>query len=367
VSAGPKIHQYHPFARRYDAVTNHMRAVRQWLKEVGIGGEVFARDCRGVEGEIGTFSPDAIGKNDWLLIHHSLGDQGLDAVLAAPGGKALVYHNITPAKYLAHDAHLAKLAKLGRQQLKQFLGKTTIHFADSHYNAFELEEHGLGPVKLLPLLDLSGETTRVRRRLPSSTNKRILFVGRIAPHKAQAELVKVLYFLKKSSALDFTLVLVGSEDPLYGRYVRGLIKSLGLSSAVEWHAHVSDEKLQAIYDGCDAFLSLSRHEGFGIPLVEAIRHELPVFAWWRAGVTETMGGAGVGLLTSRPHRVAEVLLQTLLDTEAVDAVLAGQAERWLQLQRFQNKATAQKTLSRLVKHSPAKSKDLFTTVDDVLL
>ncbi len=319
----------------------------KWLKPLGAQGKIFARDRRGAEADVEVFNPAAIGDDDWLLIHHSMGDERLDSVLSAPGNKALVYHNITPVPYLNHDAHLSKMARLGREQLGQFRGRVKLSYAVSQFNGFELEEAGLGPVKLLPLLDLSTVPAPGGREPRATSKRKLLFVGRIAPHKAQAELVKVLHFLRQNSALDYRLALVGSEDPIYGRYVRGLAKGLGLMPWVEWHSKVSDAELANLYRDADAFVSLSRHEGFGVPLTEAMQHSLPVFALWKTGVIETMGGAGVGLLTAKPYRVAEIVHQTLLSRDALDAIQAGQLQRWESLVRFQCGKTAQKALARL--------------------
>ncbi len=342
------IHQYHACARPFDAVTSHMISIQAWLKEIGIGGEIFAHDRKGAELVVNDPCTHDFLPTEVLLIHHSQGNPQLESVLKLPCKKSLVYHNITPAKYFGHDAFMAKMANLGRQQLRQYQGKVQAVYADSQFNAFEIEDHGLGPVHLLPLLDLTSAEGPALFRKPATTTKRLLFVGRITPHKAQAELVKILFYLREDSALDFRLTLVGSEDPLYGRYVRSLVKALGLSSAVEFRTKVEQIELEKVYLQSDAFICLSQHEGFGIPLVEAIRFGVPVFALRKTAVTETMGGAGVGLLTKKPHRVSEIIRQALLDDKVITAILESQAERWLQLRRFQCRKNGQKILSRLL-------------------
>ncbi len=344
-----KIFHYHAHAHSFDAVTNHMLSLQKWMAEVGVQGEVLAHHIRGVEGKVKPFGSVKLADDDFLFIHHSQGNPELPKVLASNGRKALVYHNITPPKFFTHDGLGAKMAKLGRDQLSLFKGVAKIIFADSQFNAFEIEEWGLGPVKLLPLLDLHSLPSPVFSRRSRSTTKRLLFVGRLSPHKAQAELVKVLYYLRKESALDFRLTLVGSQDPLYGRYVKSLAKALGLAGHVHFFEKIEDAALQKIYSESDAFVSLSRHEGFGIPLTEAIRFGVPVFALWRAAVNETMGGAGVGFLTTKPHRVAEIVRQSLLDPEILEAILKGQQEQWKRLCRLQSKKVAQKALCRLLK------------------
>lgn len=344
-----RVFHYHLHARPFDAVTNHMLALKGWLAEVGVEGEVLAHNIRGLEGEVKPFGSVTIAEDDYLFIHHSQGNPELPAVLDSPGKKALVYHNVTPAKYFSHDAFSAGLARLGREQLSLFKEKAHAFFAVSQFNAFEIEEWGLGPVKLLPLLDLKSTEMPKIEVGPRSTVKKLLFVGRLSPHKAQAELVKVLYYLKKESALDFRLALVGSQDPLYGRYVKSLAKALGIGNAVQVHEKLDNAALQKLYRESDAYLSLSRHEGFGVPLVEAIRFGVPVFSLWKSGVTETMGGSGVGFLTTKPHRVAEMVRQALLDEEILKAMLEGQREQWKHLCRFQDKKVAQRAICRLIK------------------
>ncbi|TMG62442.1 MAG: glycosyltransferase family 4 protein, partial [Chloroflexi bacterium] len=91
------------------------------------------------------------------------------------------------------------------------------------------------------------------------------------------------------------LVLVGAfrDQPQFHARVVALIERLGLGGAVHFAGGVEDASLLAYYRAATAFVSLSEHEGFGVPLLEAMRFRLPVVAYNAAAIGETVGAAGV--------------------------------------------------------------------------
>src|SRR5581483_8916951 len=108
---GPRVHQLLSGAGPYDAITNQALAWRRILEGWGWAGEVAAdsRDpavgpaVRDAAGLAGRMAPD-----DALVIHYSAYAPGLEEALALPQRKLLVYHNITPARYLwEHEPYVA--------------------------------------------------------------------------------------------------------------------------------------------------------------------------------------------------------------------------------------------------------------------
>jgi L-malate glycosyltransferase len=95
-----------------------------------------------------------------------------------------------------------------------------------------------------------------------------------------------------------------SASDAYSRFLRRLIESLALEDHVELVGSVSDTDLDAHYRAADVFVCLSDHEGFGVPLLEAMRHRVPVVALSAAAVPETVGDAGLLLSDKDPVRVA---------------------------------------------------------------
>jgi glycosyltransferase involved in cell wall biosynthesis len=90
---------------------------------------------------------------------------------------------------------------------------------------------------------------------------------------------------------------------------------------------VTDWELAAYYRTASVYLSLSEHEGFAVPLLEAMASGVPVFAYQSTAVTETLGGAGVSWSPKDMEFAAELLGQVAFDPELRSAVIAGQYAR----------------------------------------
>ena len=133
------------------------------------------------------------------------------------------------------------------------------------------------------------------RALVAGVHSKLLFVGRISPNKRQDELIRMLAYYRRCIDPEALLVLVGShrDQPQYYARLRALAEALGLGGAVRFTGSVTLPQLLAYYKSASAFVSLSEHEGFGVPLLESMYLGLPVVALDAAAVGETMGGAGV--------------------------------------------------------------------------
>ncbi len=310
-----------------------MLLIQKALKEVGIGGDIFARHVRPDPWKgARLFSEKLIWNCDLLLIHHSQGSPWLNRVLGIEVPKALIYHNITPAEYFRHDSYIANLSRLGRAQLLLLQKEVKRAFGDSKYNLKELEELGFKNPERFPLLDLEHFSISKRKETQA---KRFLFVGKITPHKNQALLVKVFFYLRKILPTSPQLCLVGGSDPLYGRYVRLLIQLLGLQEHVALSGKATNEDLDEHYKYSDAYISMSLHEGFGVPLVEAMRFGLPVFALPHAAIPETLGKAGFRIKGHHPLRIAQQIAADIQNEELRRQVLQAQIQRFKELQKTQ--------------------------------
>lgn len=357
------IHQFHYSITRSDAVSNQMFFIQQSLKEIGIGGEIFAKEIKDIPASRARpLEAQALWGCDLLLLHHSQGNPALDQILKVDVPKALIYHNITPEKFFRHDPYIAGLCRLGRKQLPQIRRAVIANFADSQYNSWELETQGFPRSPKLPLFDIGSGVPAIRKKKRAKGAARtLLFVGKLAPHKNQALLVKVCYYLNHFTGEPWDLVLVGGKDPIYGEYVRSLAKVLGVSSHVHIAGRADDRDLERYYRQADAFVCLSLHEGFCIPLIEAMKAGVPVFALPVAAVKETLGGAGLQLKTQKPHRIAAIIAAALEKNAYPRAILSTQKKRLQQMRPLQSKQRVQKICSKLVevlRSSPGKPVDL---------
>lgn len=335
------VHQFLSTARPRDAITNQAVLVREALAERGIRGEIFAAHRNpGAASLAHGFPSTKLWNCDLLLLHHGTGYPGLGRLLKIPVPKQLVYHNITPESFFPHDRMVARLCRLGRQQLVLLRDHVIGSFCDSRFNAGELLALGYGSSEILPLVDLSRRRPLravSRPKAAPSQGIRLVFVGRITRHKNQAMLVRALHWLRHVEKVPAELVLVGSQEPVYTRYVWLLAKALGLESAVRLTGSVGDDELGLTLHSSDAFVCVSEHEGFCIPLAEAMAADLPVFAWPGTAVAETLGDSGVKITHLEPAAIARQIRRTLDSPERMERVLAGQRRQLERLRESQNR------------------------------
>lgn len=310
MSSRPVLRQVLSGAGPFDAVTREALAIRDLAASWGWGGEDYSayidpRMGRRVR-ELDTLETAA---EDVLLIHYSAYAPRLRRVLELPGRKVLLSHNVTPARWFwDHDAQIAVQCALGRRELAAFAAACDVVAGDSLFNAAEL-----GSERVLPLV-LPG--VRPVEELPPEPDgpPTVLFVGRLVPHKRQDELIRAIGLLRRHRDREARLVLVG--EPLHERYAAALaaLAEDVAPGGVVFERSLSDAELAARYRGAHAFLCLSEHEGFCVPIVEAFQHGVPVVARPRGAVTETVGDAGL-LLDGSLDALAELAWLAMTDPE----------------------------------------------------
>ncbi len=331
------IHQYHYTAAPHDALTNYLFWIQKNLKDAGIGGEIFASRITDIKNDlVKPFNKAKMWNCDLLLVHHSQGNPDLDALLQVEVPKAVIYNNITPPEFFRHDPFVAKLCRLGQKQLKRLKKESVMGFATSLYNLEGLKQAGFTRVEKLPLLEVSDHGVVDSKTFIKNQPVNLLFVGRIARHKNQALLIKTFYYLKDRLPEGSSLTLIGSGDPVYTEYLKLLIKQLELTQYVHLKGKVSNGDLDKAYREATAFVCASLHEGFCIPLVEAMKYALPIFAIPCDGVSETLAQTGIHLYTQEPHEIAAILYKSFLNMELMQLLSRTSLERLKDLSMFQN-------------------------------
>jgi glycosyltransferase involved in cell wall biosynthesis len=318
-----------------DAIGNDARNIRAALREWGYTSEIFVNDLDPKLAqeavsyrEFGRYAE----RDSGLLLHHSIGGPVSEAALRARAKRMIVYHNITPAQFFApYDEQMARLCAEGRAGLRGMRSEFALALADSAYNAAELEALGFARVRVLPILVSFAELDlpacpRTLRELEGDERK-VLFVGRVVPNKKQDDLVTAFAYYQRINPRS-RLYLVGGYGPeeRYYQAVQERIRETGATGVV-MTGKVSQEELNAYYRRADLFVSMSEHEGFGVPLVEAMHFGVPVLAYRAAAVPETLGGAGVLFGEKRYAEIAE-MMDLLMEEEGLRArVVAGQRRR----------------------------------------
>jgi glycosyltransferase involved in cell wall biosynthesis len=331
------IHQLLPDIVYGDAISNQACAIRDHLQQHGYESEIFVkrRDERMTVGAQ-LFDDAQPGPEDGLLYHHSIGSELTAFAIAHQGPKCLVYHNITLAEYFApYRPGFAWMLETGRANLKRLASHFPVSVGDSAYNAAELAACGFRGPGVLPIIvdpdkwNVAPAEELMARLQDGRTN--LLFVGRVAPNKKQDRLVEAFAHYCRLDP-DSRLFITGearASDP-YFHHLLATIARLDLGGRVEVTGQIEDAALLAYFHTADLYWSLSEHEGFGAPLIEAMWFDVPVLALSAAAVPETLDQAGV--LFARDEALPQVAARAYeltQDAEARRAVITRQRQRRL--------------------------------------
>lgn len=311
-----EVHQFATSLSYGDAISDEMLEIQKVLREKGYASEIFIRfyEPRMAEyirdyREYRKFS----SPQNVVIFHFSIGSLVSKIFFRILDKKIMIYHNITPHEFFV-DSHriLTRECYKGRLEIKLFVDKVDLALGDSEFNRRELEEVGYSQTGVLPiLLDFSKfdkEEDPVTQGIFSNGKTTILFVGRLIPNKKFEDIIKTYYFYKKYFNSHSQLILAGDYRGLerYLASLQELVQRLDLSD-VHFTGHVEFRELVSLYKLSHFYLSLSEHEGFGVPLLEAFYMRLPVVAYAAGAVEETMNGGGVILYKKDFYKIAALL------------------------------------------------------------
>jgi glycosyltransferase involved in cell wall biosynthesis len=251
----------------------------------------------------------------------AIGNVAGDFVATRPERLIVNYHNLTPLQYFRGWEPVAAWGVTwGRTQLHSLAHRARLGIAVSQYNEAELVDAGYVRTTVVPFLldqhalDVEADAATLDRLTRERRGTEWLFVGRLAPNKAQHDVVKAFAAYRRFHDADARLHLVGGGiDTNYGRTLVNFVDALALANNVAFAGSVTREQLAAHYRAADALVVCSEHEGFCVPLVEAMHHRLPIVAFAAAAIPETLGDAGVLLGTKDPCTVAAAVARVVCD------------------------------------------------------
>jgi L-malate glycosyltransferase len=328
-----RVHQLLAALSYGDAIGNEALAIQGHLRAAGFDSEIFAERVHPRMASLARplWEYAAVsGKDTVCLFHFSIGSAAGRLAYHAPGPLVSIYHNITPAHFfLGFHPHLAGLCYHGRRELAAFADRTALALGDSEFNRKELEAAGYRRTGVLPIvLDLAAyrrAPSPVVRRMYDDGRTNLLFVGRVIPNKKIDDLVRAFACYQRYVDSRSRLLVVGDyrgHERYYDR-LQEMVRSFDLDEVV-FTGQVDEDDLMSYYSLADLFLCLSEHEGFGVPLVEAMVFGLPVIAYDAGAVAETLRGGGILLKEKQPEVVAELIHSVLSDHAFRRSVLATQ-------------------------------------------
>lgn len=286
---------------------------------------------------------------DCGLIFHYWGYNHSTWILpVVKGRKAIYYHNITPPQFFSPGSVAYRLTSQGYAQLARILDRFELLIGDSQYNVQSLASYMIRPrpaLYIYPVIEPDKLKTfpydkSLLANLRSAGQVNILFVGRIARNKRQDRLMQVFDYYFREINRHSQLWLIGNAngDPAYRNKLEQLRLSLVSRNNIHFTGKVRDDEVYAYYRAADVFLCASEHEGFGMPLVEAMAFDLPVMAYAAASVPETIGEGSILIRDWDTSHVAELMHLMICDATSRQSLIEGQQ---LNLERFsENEARA---------------------------
>ncbi|MFZ0667969.1 MAG: glycosyltransferase family 4 protein [Acidimicrobiales bacterium] len=337
-----RIDQVVPSLGGRDAIGVHVILLRDVLRDLGFASDIWCMGAFPETRSMVRFTDDLPTRerpDTWWLYHLSSGSPVGDLIAARPEPKMVDYHNITPAHLFGGWVPWAtEEADAGLAQLELFTGVSFFGFADSGFNALDLEGSGMPKgrtVVVPPLFDPVGLAAKRDARLESDRRAERagggadwLFVGRVTPAKAQHDLVKALACYRQEFDPLARLHLVGtSMGDDYPRALERYARRLGISDAVRLTGSVSEDELASYYRTSDVFVCASEHEGFCIPLVEAMGFGIPVVAFDAGAIAETAQNGALVLEDKSPLGFATAVDRVMNDRTLREMLVKNGRER----------------------------------------
>ena len=302
-----------------DAVSSDTFDKWRTLRALGIPGELYCgvpdTHYSAISKPLSAHKPSP---NELLVFHYSVWSETAEYLrekTSAP--MLLIYHNVTPSRWFQGWHQQAETdTRMGRERLGVYLDRQVYAVGDSEFNRRELELVGYRSTGVTPIMVNFNRFAHepnldiVKEFRDGYVN--ILSVGRIAPNKCHEDTIKTFYFYKRLINPRSRLFIVGSTVvDEYRAWLERFAIKLGLAPHVIITGHVSDTDLAAYYACADVFVTMSEHEGFCVPILEAMAASVPVMGFDAAAIPITIADAGVLLKHKRHDVAAETLSQML--------------------------------------------------------
>jgi len=328
---------------------------RRALRLLGARGEIYAAETSlpALVKPISAFTPSA---RNLVLYHHGIASPLSGQLVHVEGPTGLIFHNVTPARLYAGN-RLEEALRSGRAQMAAMADTVDVSLGVSPFNARELTAAGHRNAQVVPLFveperfEAGQADARLLKRLSGGPRPALLSVSRVVPHKRVDDLLSLLAELRHIEP-NATLRIIGGFAPGH-RDVKALLARARTLGGVDFVGRVTHGELVAAYRSADVYVSMSEHEGFGMPLVEAMASDLPVLAFGAAAVPETLAGHGLVFDTKHFAALAEIISMLQHDQTVRTQLVNGQRKRVAELSLS---ATARALSDALLPFAPAPAR-----------
>lgn len=332
-----RVIQMLPILAYGDAIGNDTLTLGETLKENGYDTKIYAQH---IDQRIQSALTDSVEhyqcRPDDVIIYHLSTGNDMNYKLSEYNCRKIIrYHNVTPPEFFeGYDANMVEVCASGLRAARYLAKKADHCFSVSEFNHQELIQMGYTCDRdIIPILiafDDYAKTpnAKVLKKYKNDGYVNIVFTGRVAPNKKHEDLIAAFAYYKKYINYKSRLILVGNQMTTPGYYPKlsAYIEKLGVEDVV-FTGHVRFDEILAYYKIADVFLCLSEHEGFCVPLVEAMYFDVPIVTYDSCAIGETLGGSGIMLEDKSPEVVAEAINLVVSNPQLRDQIVEGQRKR----------------------------------------
>jgi glycosyltransferase involved in cell wall biosynthesis len=312
----------------HDAVGNDVLGMYESFRKAGYDTSIYAQHIDPAHQSYAKRA-DRAARSVWrnpedvLIYHHAIDWELGEEILAGAKCKVVIkHHNVTPARFFAgYASRYYESCRRGVEASRRLAKHPTAWiWADSTFNENEFIEFGAQRDRCRVLAPLHRIEELARAPLDNlvvgtyrGAVPNILFVGGLRPNKGHAKAIEVFAAYRRQSGLA-RLIFAGHLDPALGSYLEDLkryAEAFRVERDVRFALSVSPSQLRAYYYVSSAFLCVSEHEGFCVPIVESMFFRIPIVAWANAAVAETCGEAGFSFPEFDVRQLADALAQYL--------------------------------------------------------
>lgn len=324
------IHQFVPNFAAGDAIGAHVRHTQRVLRDAGYVSEIFYDDAQAAVKRLGrprsSFdrAADGDGGRAWIVFHLSTGSDMTGYLLELDLAYGVYFHNVTPPEFFDRwEPGAAENLRRALSDMRRLAPRARFAIANSEYSRRLLEDSGYSPTSAVPVLVDWSEyeaapnakvLARVRRENEATGGARWIFVGRVAPNKCQHDVIAAFAAFRELYDAGARLTLVGGRTSnVYYRSLELLADELGVAAFVEMTDSIPFDEILAHWRAADVYVSMSEHEGFGVPALEAMTFGVPVVAYASSAIPETVADAGILLESKDPVVVATAVHRVVSD------------------------------------------------------
>ncbi|HTU39844.1 MAG TPA: glycosyltransferase family 4 protein [Acidimicrobiales bacterium] len=330
------VHQFVPMLHRADAVGRHTLRLREVFEARGVRSEVYVElvdpETAAITRPFTQYAEEA-EPGDIVVYQFATASRIAPYLRTRREPLVLNYHNVTPPEYYAPwNNAMARHQLRAQQELGALARRAQLGIAVSSFNEMELEAAGCARTAVVPpaaALPLHASPRPAAPAPDTRSGGRWISVGRVAPNKGIELAVMGLLVARAHHDPGATLEVIGRPAvAAYSDALDSFVDEMGLHGAVRFTGPVSDAALATAMARADVLVLSSRHEGFGVPALEAMGAGLPVVANRAGALPEVIGDAGVLVDATDPYELAAAVARVAGD-EGLRRTLAGAGERRL--------------------------------------